>query len=1288
MDSLKFNFLDNPVAEFDNLRLIGSIKGLTYTQMYGIVLLNLPIEIREKFSGDEVNEEKKNDSFDKDRLEKIKKFLIQRIELIQPKEDYSSIFAKAELKPGEKIADFALRVESYARKISSDIPIAAIGKMVTSKIISCMPDNLSAILKSFDDSTKEIVIRRAQNLLDGQTDSSTVSSIKNISVLENEIAKLREEIKMLKTGDNNINRRPWKECKKCGCYSHFERDCMGTVRCRFCHKRGHVERICPLKNNQKKGINKIGAVNDEVMEPIKVSIRTCQGREFKALIDTGSPKSLIRYHNSSIKFPQSFSSGLFSVCGRELISNGTIEANVFIANSEIPWKFIIIKNLGVDAIIGRDFLFQNKLVIDCFKNSVLESHSVVGSISMLHRDQLIKDFEQIFSKNEYDIGCTNLIQHSIDTADSLPVSTRCRRLPRALRDEAVRKVKELLDAGIIRKSMSGWRSSVTMPLKKNGDRRFAIDYRGLNSVTAYSKYPLPDPEELLERLEGSKIFSTIDLRNAYWQIPMKPEDICKTAFTLGPGLGIYEFVRMPFGLNGAPATCQKLMDLVLGDNENSFCYLDDVVIFSETIEDHEKHVRATLNKLRNAGLKINMRKCKFFEYTIEILGHVVSQQGIKMDPSNRKCIDEIQKPSCVKELKQFLGFAGYFQKFIYNFARIAIPLYNLTEKKKEFIWTDECDKSFNSLKNYLKNLPLLKFPKPNHPLHLYTDASAKAIGACLFQIIDDCALPIYFASRTLNSAEINYSTIDREMLAIVWGIKKLRHHLLGREFFIHTDHSPLTYLSNFRDSHGRRARWLSTLMEYSFRIEHIPGNMNKIADMLSRTCFSILLETNEEIISKIKHETDYKIFVKSLVDDELNSQLTSNEFYLKLWKSRNKISTYNDSLLYFLNRDKVRLIIPESMVNAIANNIHKIDSGHSGVNKSLELAQRNMFWPNMKCTFEQIVSECEICGVNKLNNPNPRHEIHPIPVETRLSDWHVDFIGPLQTTSLGNKYILIFVDRLTKWVEAFPLKEQTAEATANIFVNKIISRFGIPKSIHSDQGRQFESLLFNQTCEILGIRKTRNSPYHPQGNGQAERFVRTLKDKLRNLVQNNDKEWDELIDIALMTIRVTINESTKMSPFELVYGILPKTPNSFEINGISKGKNLHIKADELIESIKQIEEKAKKNIEISQSKYKFYSDLSSNEIGYVPGSWVRIRNINTSSLSPRYGPPVKIIAEQIPGTYLIEKANGQKIIVHHDRLKPHLIDDKYKISRKRNEEANKSKIQDLGGRNVTTIDDN
>ena len=181
------------------------------------------------------------------------------------------------------------------------------------------------------------------------------------------------------------------------------------------------------------------------------------------------------------------------------------------------------------------------------------------------------------------------------------------------------------------------------------------------------------------------------------------------------------------------------------------------------------------------------------------------------------------------------------------------------------------------------------------------------------------------------------------MLAIVWGIKKLRHHLLGREFFIHTDHNPLAYLSNFRDSHGRRARWLSTLMKYSFKIEHIPGNINKIADMLSRTCSSILLETNEEIISKIKQETDYKIFVKSLIDGELNSQLSSNEFYLKLWKSRNKISTYNDSLLYFLNRDKVRLIIPESMVNTIANNIHKIDSGHSGVNKSLELAQRNMF---------------------------------------------------------------------------------------------------------------------------------------------------------------------------------------------------------------------------------------------------------------------------------------------------------------------------------------------------------
>ncbi|KII65852.1 Retrovirus-related Pol polyprotein [Thelohanellus kitauei] len=394
---------------------------------------------------------------------------------------------------------------------------------------------------------------------------------------------------------------------------------------------------------------------------------------------------------------------------------------------------------------------------------------------------------------------------------------------------------------------------MTMPHKKKAERRFAIDYRMLNKATEISRYPLPDPEDLLERVEGFCSFTTIDLKDAYWQIPLREADIPKTAFSLGSGYGIYEFTCRPFGLSGTPSTCQRLMDLVLNGCSNAL------------LLGRHSHIFEVAGRSRiscKGSVKLNKRKCHFSQSGIEFLGHIISENGLRMDPNSRRCVDNIQMPKNGKETRNFLGNCK--------------PLYELPKKKINDMNGHDCQHSFLDLKKKLNNLPLLRFPRVDEPLQLFTDESGRTIGACLFQKKDDDILSISFASRTLNRAEENYSTIDPEMLAIVWAVKKYRHYLLGRNFIIRTDHNPLSYLSNFRDNHGRRARWLSLLSEYIFEIQHIPGHLNKVADVLSRSCHRVLIQPEIGIRKDIKNDAFYINFSQCLKDGHLSRGLETS----------------------------------------------------------------------------------------------------------------------------------------------------------------------------------------------------------------------------------------------------------------------------------------------------------------------------------------------------------------------------------------------------------------------------
>jgi hypothetical protein len=394
----------------------------------------------------------------------------------------------------------------------------------------------------------------------------------------------------------------------------------------------------------------------------------------------------------------------------------------------------------------------------------------------------------------------------------------------------------MLDKDIIKPSASPWASPIVLVQKKDGTVRLCVDYHKVNSVTRKDAYPLPRIDDTLDTLAGSCWFSTLDLVSGYWQVEVTEADQEKTAFCTPEGL--FQFKVMPFGLCNAPATFQRLMDMVLAGLQWSNClvYLDDVIIPGRTFEEHMENLQSVLERFRNAGLMLKLTKCSFCKKQTSFLGHIVSADGVATDPSKTAKVSSWPQPTSVKEVQQFLGFANYYRRFVRDYAAIARPLHRLTERGREFLWTEDCQVAFDSLKKSLTTSPVLAFPDLSKPFILDTDASDTGIGAVLSQLSDDgTERVVAYASRTLSKPERRYCVTRRELLAVVYFTRHFRPYLLGRHFTLRTDHGSLTWLWNFREPEGQLARWLERLQEYDFRIVHRPGRKHGNADGLSRS---------------------------------------------------------------------------------------------------------------------------------------------------------------------------------------------------------------------------------------------------------------------------------------------------------------------------------------------------------------------------------------------------------------------------------------------------------------------
>ena len=539
---------------------------------------------------------------------------------------------------------------------------------------------------------------------------------------------------------------------------------------------------------------------------------------------------------------------------------------------------------------------------------------------------VLQKHKNVISQNKFDIGKCDLVEHYINTGDHPPISTRQWPLPHATRAEMNKQCEQMLQMGVIEPCQSPWQSPTLLVRKSDGSYRYCIDFRSINKISVKDKFPLPKIETVLESLQGAKYFSTLDLRSGYWQIPVAERDRDKTAFSSQNET--YRFCRLPFGLHNAPATFQRLMQLILRPvlGKQAFVFLDDVIVFSRSFQEHITDLDNVLSLIKEAGLKVSPEKCSFAKTSIKYLGHIVSSSGIQVDPAKTTAVQNMIEPKNAKEVRRFIGVASYYRRFVQNFSELAAPLTELTRKKAKFEWKDIHQLAFEKIKRALITAPILQYPDYSKQFKLCTDASNVALGSVLTQSYEGVDLPVAYFSRKFNPAETRYTVTEKEALAIVDSVKHFSQYLYGYKFQIVTDHAPLRYLFQYKTTVPRVTRWAFLLSEFDYEITYVSGKNNIVPDALSRAIATVnQMRINETLANPATVFDPGKVRLEQEKDETLKDIINTIEGTSTQVIDPRIIEQYtlSDGCLYLLETIgtsgtdefdiKLRLVVPQSL---------------------------------------------------------------------------------------------------------------------------------------------------------------------------------------------------------------------------------------------------------------------------------------------------------------------------------------------------------------------------------------
>ncbi|XP_063215566.1 retrovirus-related Pol polyprotein from transposon 412 isoform X1 [Bacillus rossius redtenbacheri] len=902
--------------------------------------------------------------------------------------------------------------------------------------------------------------------------------------------------------------------------------------------------------------------------------------------------------------------------------------------------------------------------------------------------------QDVFSLGDTDLGRTSIVYHRINTGDTEPIRQAPRRLPLAKQEEAEKMIASMMEGGVIEPSASPWASPVVLVAKKDGQLRFCVDYRKLNDVTKKDSYPLPRIDDTLDTLSGTRWFSTLDLKSGYWQVELHPEDKEKTAFSTGSGL--FQFTVLPFGLCNAPATFERLMELVLHSLTWKTClvYLDDIIVVGNTVKEHLKNLQDVFDRLRHAQLKLSPKKCFLFQHEVTFLGHIVSQVGVRTDPEKIRSVKEWPRPENKHDVRSFLGLCTYYRRFVPGFAAIAKPLHELTEERRQFLWTPTCETSFQDLKKALCTSPILAYPRQHGDYILDTDASGRGLGAVLSQVQDGNERVIAYYSKVLSKPESNYCVTRRELLALVKSFRHFHKYLYGRRFLLRTDHAALKWLLQFKNPEGQLARWIEQIQQYDCKIEHRKGRIHSNADALSRRPCKVdcnhckRAEKNEGIedirrttitngedkwdnasLKSAQHQDPDLGPIISWMEkgtgrpswQEVSSDRKEVKAYWAQWDSLRLV----DGLLMRAWESpngkvvKMQLLLPKSLVAEVLKEIHDGTSGgHLGVNKTLGKTRLHYYWLKCRQDVEAWCRKCETCSARKRPQHCSRGKMQAYNVGAPFERIAIDIAGPFPKTKDGNRYILVVMDYFSKWPEAYALPNQEATTIADTLVNNFICRFGVPMELHSDQGRNFESTVFQEVCRLLGINKTRTTALHPQSDGMVERFNRTLEEHLAKVVAEHQQDWDQHIQLFLMAYRAAIHDSTGQTPASIVFGQELRLPCDIKFgHPHQESTSTTDYVNRLEERMTFIHDEARRNLRIATNRMKTRYDMKANSAGYHEGDLVWLYNPQRRKgrcpkLQTAWEGPYEVLKRLNDVVYRIQRGKrGRMKVVHLDRLK-------------------------------------
>lgn len=889
-------------------------------------------------------------------------------------------------------------------------------------------------------------------------------------------------------------------------------------------------------------------------------------RDITVLLDSGATTSIIG--NEGLKFLNKLKikvhpiqhSNLYTADGKEQKVIGLVDLPISIGTCFRLIKALVVPSVTHSFIFGMDFvksfnlimnfknnsyLIQNdsiKLdIVEPFSNSSFSSNLFsLDDLSPFEKNEAFKVLE-LFKQIDSDkkLGRTNKIKLTIDTGDNQPFKKKPYLLSPYMQDILNKELDSMLELGVVEESNSPWSSPTLLVKKSNGEYRFCFDGRFLNAITKHDSFPLPHVDRILCNLRNAKFISSIDLRKAFWQIPLDEASKEKTAFSI-IGRGHYQFNVVPFGLCNAAQTQQRLVDSIFGPKyePHIFSYLDDILICSPTFEHHIELLKTVQKLLKEAGLTINLEKCNFFKTTLKYLGFIVGNNSLATDPAKVESMTNYPRPQTSTEVKRFIGMCSWYRRFIKDFSSLVNPLNALLKgkKKKQTIsWNDDAEAAFLAIKQKLVSAPVLSQPDFSQKFFVQSDASDVGIGGMLTQFIDGEEKVIAYASRSLSKAERNYSVTERECLAVIFCIEKFRPWIEGTPFTVITDHYSLLWLNNLKTPSGKLSRWLLRLRQHTFDLQHRKGSMHLVPDALSRIPYSSpdinLPEAKLSLLSTDNSSLDpWYISLRDKIQNEPDKY--------PQWRVKNekvyKFISSNKSHIF--NKREWKILVPKCQRNKVIDSCHiPPTSAHFGFRKTLYRVQETYYWPNMRSDILKFIRKCLVCGAQKCSNlpkigTMGKEKIVDLPGQI-LS---LDFVGPFPRSKKGNKWLLVAADWFSKYTYIFPLKHSKSNNIVDTIENNIFLIFGVPQILITDNAPNFASNNLKGLCEKYKVKQWFTPYYSPQCNF-VERNNKTITTAIRCYIDKHE-DWDLHIPQIRQAINTAVHEVTGFPPTYLMFG--------------------------------------------------------------------------------------------------------------------------------------------------------